>query len=72
MQMAVSSEKCLQTRVKYADSDHPTHAQSIIQAFALRSYILYYSKILLVESECPEQTARMRWLISAFAFRISQ
>ena len=32
-------------------SNHPAHAQSIIRAFALHSYIL------LANSPCPEQTA---------------
>ena len=32
-------KKCLRTRAKYADSDHPACAQSIIRAFVLHSYI---------------------------------
>ena len=54
-----------------ADSDHPAHAQSIIHASALDSYILQYPMILLADSEGPDQTARMRSLIWAFAVRIS-
>ena len=34
------AKKCLQAYSKYADSGHPAHVQSIIQAFALRLYIL--------------------------------
>ena len=49
---------------------HTAHAQSIIRACTLRSYILQYSMILLVDSEGPDQTARMRRLIWAFAGRI--
>ena len=54
---------------KCADSDHTAHAQCIIRAFALHSYILY-QMIRLVDSEGPDQTARMRSLIWAFALHI--
>ena len=67
---AVSSEKGAFERAKNAHSDHPAHAQSIIRAFALHSYILKYPMILLADSEGPDQTARMRRLIWAFAVRI--
>ena len=39
----------------------------IIRAFALHSYILSYHIILLAESAGPDQTARVRRLIRAFA-----
>ena len=61
---------CLRTCAKCADSDRPAHAQSIIKAFALHLYILQCSMILLADSEGPDQTARMRRLIWAFAVRI--
>ena len=41
---------------------HPTHAQSLIQAFALHWFILKCSMILLADSKGPDQTARMRRL----------
>ena len=41
--------------------------QTIIYAFALQSYILWYQMILLADSVGPDQTARMRSLIWAFA-----
>ena len=47
------------------------HAQSISHAFALCLYIQYYPMVLLADSEGPDQTARMRSLIWAFAVRIS-
>ena len=51
-------------RAECAELDHPAHAQSIIlQAFVLHSYILYYSMILIMNSEGPDQSARMRRLI---------
>ena len=37
---AASSEKFLRTCIKCADSDHPSHAQSISRAFSFHSYIL--------------------------------
>ena len=52
------AKKCLRTCSKCADSDHPPHTQSIIRAFALYSYILWYP--MLANSEDPDQTARMR------------
>ena len=39
-------------------------------AFALNSYIMKYSMILLADSEGPDQTALMRRLIWIFAVRI--
>ena len=48
-------------------SDHTSHAQSIIRVFALNYYVLQYPMILLADSEGPDQTARMRRLIWAFA-----
>ena len=50
---------------QYAQSVHPTHAQSIIRASAVYSYNL----ILLVEKEGPDQIAWMRRLIWALAVR---
>ena len=47
----------LRTSAKRADSDYPAHAQSIIRAIALHSYILQYPLILLADSEGPYQTA---------------
>ena len=52
-----------QTFAKCTDLDHPAYAQSIIWAFALHSYILKYPMILLVDSQGPDQTARMHMLI---------
>ena len=54
-----------------ADSDHYAHAQIIILAFALHSYIIILL-ILLVENVGPDQTARMHpcSLIRAFPVRI--
>ena len=42
---------------------------SLIRAFALHWYIPWYPVILLADSEGPDQTARMRSLIWAFAVR---
>ena len=53
------TKKCLRTCTKYADSDHHTHVQSIIRAFALHSYIQQYPMILLADSECLDQTPYM-------------
>ena len=53
-----------------ADLEHLAHAQSIMRAFALRSYILQYPRILLADIEGPDQTVRMRRLSWAFAVRI--
>ena len=33
------------------------HGKSVILAFALHSYILYYPRILLLDSEGPDQMA---------------
>ena len=41
---------------KCPDSNHPAHVQSIIWAFALHPYILWYPMILLVDSKGPDQT----------------
>ena len=62
-------KKCLQTCAKCADSDHPATAQSIIRAFALHSYSVWYPIMLLADTKSPDQTARMRRLILAFAVR---
>ena len=51
-------------------SDHPAHAQTITRAFALHSYILQHRINLLSDIEDPDQTARIRRLIWAFAVRI--
>ena len=40
------------------DSDHLVHVQSIIQDFALHSYMLQYPMILLVDSESPDRLLR--------------
>ena len=64
------AKKCLRTCAKYADSDHPAHAQSIVRALALHSYILWCPMILLADSAGPDQTARMHRLIWVFAVRI--
>ena len=64
------AKHCLRTCAKCADSDHPEHAQSLIRVFALHSYILQCPMILLGDSEGPDQPARMRRLIWAFAVRI--
>ena len=66
----VKRKKCLRTCAKCADSDHPSHAQSLIRAFALHWNILQHPMIQLVDSKGPYQTARMRRLIWAFTVRI--
>ena len=38
--MGRQAKKCLWTCAKCAESDHPAHAQNIIRAFAIHSYIL--------------------------------
>ena len=48
------------------------HIRKLIRAFAPHWNILQYPVILLVNSECPDRTARMRRLIWAFAGRICQ
>ena len=45
-------------------------AQSPIQAFDFYRYILYCQMFLLADNEGPDQTARMRSLIWAFAVSI--
>ena len=45
---------------KCANLDHSAHAQSIIRARVLHSYILQYPTMLLAVSEGPDQTARTR------------
>ena len=64
------AKMCLQTCAKCRDSEYHAHAQSQIQAFALHSYIMKYPMIMLKDSEVPDQIARMRRLIWAFAVRI--
>ena len=55
------AKKCLWTCTKWADSDHPAHAQSMIWAFALQSYILYNPMIWLIsDSKSPDQTASVQ------------
>ena len=49
---------------------HPAHMQSVTRAFSLHWYILQCSIILLADSKGPDQTARPRSLIWAFAVRI--
>ena len=63
------AKKFLQTCTNCADLDLPAHAQSFNRNFALRLYILYEAMILLADNEGPDQTARMRSLIWAFAVR---
>ena len=53
-------KKCIRKCAIGAHSDHPAHAQNIILAFALHSYILTYPTFLLADSEGPDQTAWMR------------
>ena len=65
------AEKCLQTCAKCAGSHHPAHAQIVTWSYTLLSYILKNPITLLTDSESPDQTARMRSLIWAFAVRIS-
>ena len=64
------AKKSLRVRAICADSDHPPHAQSIIRALLSILYILCYPIILFTDSEGPDQPARMRRLIWAFAVRI--
>ena len=66
----VKQKKCLQTCAKCADSHQPGHEQSRIRPFSPHWSILYYPVILLADREGPDQTARMRRLIWAFAVRI--
>ena len=51
-------------------TDHPAHAQSIMQAFTFHSYILWHTIIVIADSEGSNQTARMRRLIWVFPVRI--
>ena len=62
----VSSEHAQNAQIQI----HPTHAQTLIRTFALHWYNLYGQVIMLTDSERPDQTARMRRLIWAFAVRI--
>ena len=66
---ACQTKKCLRTYTKCAASDHPAHAQSIIRAFAIHSYIQFYSMILTADSEGSDQTAHPRSLIWVFPVR---
>ena len=52
----MSSENVPSTCAKCADSRHPARAQSIILAYALRSYILWYPMIPSAGREGPDQT----------------
>ena len=52
------AKKCLRINANCADLDHPAHAQSIIRAFALHSYILQYLMILFADRECPDAHAQ--------------
>ena len=67
---ARQAKKGLRTCATCVVSDHPTHAESVIRAFVLHSYILRYQMTLLVNSEGSDQTARMRRLIWALDVRI--
>ena len=51
------AKMCLRTGAKFADSDHLSHALSIIRAFAFKSYTLFYPMILLGNTKGPDQTA---------------
>ena len=67
------AKMCLRACAKCTDSDLSracAKMQSLIQAVALHCNALLYPRILFVDSECPDQTARMRRLIRAFAVRI--
>ena len=64
------AKKCLQACAKCAYSRHNAPAQCLIRAFYLHCYILQNPMILAADSEGPDQTARMRSLIWAFALRI--
>ena len=64
------AKKCLRSCAKCAYSHHLAHAQSLIRAFALHWNILQYQMILFSDNEGPDQAARMRRLIWAFADRI--
>ena len=44
--------------------------KSLIQTFSRHWNILLYPMILFADSERPDQTARIRRLISAFALRV--
>ena len=67
----VERKKGFPTWAKFADSDHPVHAKSIIRVFALHSYILQYPMILLVDGEGPDQSARVCKLLWDFAVHTS-
>ena len=68
--LGLVKQKSALNKRKNVDSDQPEHAQSIIRALALHSYIMWYPVILLADREGPDQTARMRRLIWAFLVRI--
>ena len=65
-------QKCLQTCAKCLDSDHLAHVQSIMQAFALHSYILKHPMILLADSEGSDENVQNCRLIWAFTAHISR
>ena len=59
-------KKCLRVRAKCAESHHPAHAQSHPGMF----YYSIVSNDSVAKSNSPDQTARMRRMIGAFAVRI--
>ena len=60
-------KNCLRTFEKSAELDHLVNQQTIIQAFALHLYILYYPMIPLANCEGTDQTTWMHRVICAFA-----
>ena len=50
------AKKCLRICAKCGDLDHPARAHSIIRALLS---IHIFCNILLADSECPDQTARI-------------
>ena len=67
--MGRAKRKCSFELVQNAQIQvHPTHAKSLIRAFALHWYILLCPIIMLADG--PDQTARMHRLVWVFAVRI--
>ena len=52
----IKRKQCIRACTQCANSDHPVSEQRVIRVFALHSCILYYSMILLADSEPSRQT----------------
>ena len=66
----VNRKSCLLICAKWADSSHPAQAQNIVRACALYSYIMWYTMILIADSECTDQAARKRTINTMMGLRI--